>query len=121
MLNSLLLATAVLQGLNQAAEPCVAPAAAAHSGSGVGRQILSINDGGKESDKRQSAPLPPPPTVDPKHQAELDSDTAQGKKYSEQVEKELKLSKDTEGLKRVQRIGAEIAAIANKTPIIATE
>lgn len=62
----------------------------------------------------------PVPIVDSKHQADLDSDKAAGKKYSEQVEKETKLSKDIEGQKRVQRIGAEIAAVANRTQIIAT-
>ncbi len=120
MLTSLLLATVVLQGPNQAPVPPVAPALPVRVGSISGPKAANEVDGVNEADKHQSAPLPPPPTVDAKHQAELDSDTAQGKKYSEQVEKELKLSKDAEGLKRVQRIGAEIAAIANKTPIIAT-
>ena len=53
--------------------------------------------------------------IDAKRQKDLDRDIELGKEYSKQVEKELKLSKDEGAVKRVQRIGAELAAIANST------
>lgn len=58
-------------------------------------------------------------TIDAKHQKDIDGDIAMGKKYVEQVEKTEKISKDEEAQKRVQRIGGELAAIANKTHLIA--
>ncbi len=48
-----------------------------------------------------------------KHEADLRSDVDLGKKYSVEVEKDLKLSKNAETLARIQRIGADIAKIAN--------
>ncbi len=53
-------------------------------------------------------------------QKDLENDKTVGKKYSLQVEKEYKLSTDVEMQKRVQRIGGEMAAIANSTHAIAT-
>lgn len=58
--------------------------------------------------------------TDPRHQRDLDSDTEIGKKYSAQIEEQLKLSEDQEVIVRVQRIGGELAAIANSTPVEAT-
>jgi beta-barrel assembly-enhancing protease len=60
------------------------------------------------------------PTVDPKHQKEIDSDTEQGKKYSEEVEKQYKVSKDEAMQERVKRVGADMAAIANRTRLETT-
>ncbi len=57
--------------------------------------------------------VPPRPTIDAKHQAEIDRDIADGAKYAEQVDKELKPSKNEECAARVQRIGSEVAALAN--------
>ena len=56
-----------------------------------------------------------PPVLDPKHEADVQNDKELGKKYSAEVDKELKASADGDGLKRVQRIGAEMAEIANRT------
>lgn len=56
---------------------------------------------------------------DPGHDREVAGDKELGKKYAEEVEKELKLSKDQDGFGRVQRIGAEIAAVADKTQLTA--
>ena len=53
--------------------------------------------------------------IDEKRQKDLDRDVDLGKEYSKQVEKELKLSKNEEYIKRVERIGQEMAAIANAT------
>lgn len=50
-----------------------------------------------------------------RHQEDLKSDREQGKKYVVEVEKELKVVTDKELQERVDRIGKEIAAIANKT------
>jgi predicted Zn-dependent protease len=56
-----------------------------------------------------------PPVLDPKHEANVQNDKELGKKYSAEVDKELKASADADGLKRVQRIGGEMAEIANRT------
>ena len=50
------------------------------------------------------------------HQANVDSDIAEGKRDVEQVEKQYKLSTNKEYQARVSRIGAEISAIANAGP-----
>jgi beta-barrel assembly-enhancing protease len=52
---------------------------------------------------------------DPRHLRDLQRDREVGKKYSEIADKEVKLSEDKEKLARVQRIGAELGAIANQT------
>jgi beta-barrel assembly-enhancing protease len=52
---------------------------------------------------------------DPRHLADLQNDMKMGKEFSELIEKEIKLSEDQETTQRVQRIGAELSAIANKT------
>jgi predicted Zn-dependent protease len=58
--------------------------------------------------------------LDPRHQADIDADTKLGKNYTEQVEKEFKLSQNAAYIERVQRIGAEIAAIARKNQVTVT-
>lgn len=58
--------------------------------------------------------------LDPKHQADLDSDTKIGKKYTEEVEKEFKLSKNEEYQARVQRIASDLALIAQTTQVTVT-
>lgn len=50
---------------------------------------------------------------------DLDSDIAMGKEVAERVRKEMKLSTSTQMTERVKRIGNEIAAIANRTHIVA--
>lgn len=76
----------------------------------------------------QTAPPPqagnPPQKVDQKqnkaeeqHQKDLDGDTAMGKKFVIEVEKQEKLSKNKEYQDRVNRIGQELAAIARSTPV----
>src|SRR5579862_3129483 len=50
------------------------------------------------------------------HEADVQSDIEEGKKYAEEVEKQYKLSDNKEYQARVQRIGAEISAIANAGP-----
>lgn len=51
------------------------------------------------------------------HQDDLARDRELGKKYSEQADKELKASSDKDQLARLQRIGAEMAEIANRTKV----
>lgn len=46
---------------------------------------------------------------------DVESDIKLGQEYSKEVDKELKPSEDKEMTERVQRIGAELAAIANST------
>jgi predicted Zn-dependent protease len=58
--------------------------------------------------------------IDEKRQKDLDRDTALGKEYTKEVDKQLKASKNEEYVKRVQKIGAEMAAIANKTQAVVT-
>ena len=53
-------------------------------------------------------------------QRDIDADKEKGKKYSALVEKEVKLSKDTAIVERVERLGGIMAAIANKTPVTTT-
>lgn len=55
---------------------------------------------------------------DKRHAADLQADEALGKEYAAEVEKEYKLSKDAEGTGRVQRIGSELAAIANANQVL---
>jgi predicted Zn-dependent protease len=53
-------------------------------------------------------------------QSAIDDDKEKGKKYSALVEKEVKLSKDTAMVERVQRLGGLVASIANKTSVTTT-
>jgi predicted Zn-dependent protease len=69
------------------------------------------------------APKSPPSTrqqvsSDPKHQKDLDSDIESGVKIAAEVDKELKPTDNVEYQLRVEKIGAELAEIANKTPIL---
>lgn len=59
-----------------------------------------------------------PQTV--KHQADLDRDTKMGEKYSKEVEKEVKFSKNEAMIARTQRVGSELAAIAYSLPVEVT-
>ena len=54
-----------------------------------------------------------------KHQRDIDNDIKLGKDYSADVDKETKPSEDKAIIERVQRIGNELAEIANATPITA--
>lgn len=61
-----------------------------------------------------------PLAIDAKHQKDLDADKAEGEKYVKEVEKQFKISKDEAMQARAQRIGAEMAEIANRTKVQAT-
>jgi len=54
------------------------------------------------------------------HEQDMKTDSDVGAKYAVQVEKQCKLSSDRELVNRVQRIGAEMADIANQTHSIAS-
>jgi len=58
--------------------------------------------------------------ADKRHQDDLKSDRELGKKYSEIADKELKLSTDKALIDRVQRVGGELAAIANRDAVSVT-
>lgn len=68
---------------------------------------------------------PPKPTVretvwpqlERRHQDDLARDADLGRQYSQMVERELKLSKDTAKVQLVERIGQELAVIANQTRV----
>lgn len=55
-----------------------------------------------------------------RHQAELQRDVELGKKYADEVEKQLKLSEDAALIERVNRIGQEIAQISRQYHVVAT-
>jgi len=57
---------------------------------------------------------------DEKRKKELAEDEELGKKYSLEAEKEYKLSTNAEMMKRVEKIGQDLAAIANVTPVNVT-
>lgn len=54
------------------------------------------------------------------HQKAIQDDKEMGKKYSALAEKEVKLSTDEAMIARLQKIGGEIAAIANKNAVTVT-
>jgi predicted Zn-dependent protease len=66
------------------------------------------------------AVVQPQVQVDPKHQENLKNDVELGKSVAKQIEEELKFSENEEYKARVQRIGQEIAAIANTTRVNVT-
>ena len=55
-----------------------------------------------------------------RHEEDLKNDREMGKKYTVQVEKEMKVSEDKELTEKVQRIGGELAQIANANPVQVT-
>lgn len=55
-----------------------------------------------------------------RHEKDLENDRKLGKQYSEEVEKELKLSDNAEMLARVQRVGQIFAKIANENAVEVT-
>ncbi|MFQ3588054.1 MAG: M48 family metalloprotease [Fimbriimonadaceae bacterium] len=57
------------------------------------------------------------PQLDRRHRDDLARDAELGQQYSQMVERELKLSKNAEKVALVERIGQELAAIANRTPV----
>jgi predicted Zn-dependent protease len=57
---------------------------------------------------------------DTKHQREIEQDKKQGEEISKEVAKQVKFSENEELKKRVERIGADIAAIANKEQVKVT-
>lgn len=65
-------------------------------------------------------PAEAPPAADPRHTAEIEADIALGRDYAAQVEKELKLSANAEYQARVQRIGEELALVANAHAVTVT-
>ncbi len=68
----------------------------------------------------QSPQVEGTPQTSVKHQADLDRDTKMGEKYSKEVEKEVQFSKDEAMIARVQRVGAELSAIAQALPVEVT-
>ncbi|MCW5936650.1 MAG: M48 family metalloprotease [Fimbriimonadaceae bacterium] len=58
--------------------------------------------------------------VDERHEKDLAADIALGKEAAKEVAKETKLSEDAEETARVQRIGDELAKIANQTMVKVT-
>lgn len=58
--------------------------------------------------------------VDEKHQKDIDNDVKLGKEVAEEVKKELPESDNKEYIDRVQRIGQELAAIADKSIVKVT-
>jgi beta-barrel assembly-enhancing protease len=60
------------------------------------------------------------PQLDPRHQAEIQRDVELGAKYSEMVDKELKPTKEEEFQERVDRIGGQLAEVANRNQVRVT-
>ena len=71
----------------------------------------------QQSDKASAATdsqgKPESIVIDAKRQKDLDRDTDLGKQYAKEVDKELHPSQNDEYIKRVKRIGGEMAVIAN--------
>lgn len=59
------------------------------------------------------------PTVVPGHQKDIDLDIALGKKYAAEVDKQYKPTDDPKMQARVERIGNQLAAIANSHHLVA--
>lgn len=100
MIHALLLSSVILQG----------QAGCAHGGQvtiPTNRVDILVESAWNDSDAIQ---------IDSKRQKDLDRDVELGKEYSKLVDKELKASTNEEAIKRVERIGVEMAAIANGTP-----
>lgn len=57
------------------------------------------------------------PQLDRRHREDLARDAELGRLYSKQVERELRLSKNTDKIERVERIGQHLADIANATQV----
>lgn len=74
------------------------------------------------------APLPAQPaseppraqTKDPRHAADLKHDAEQGATFAKQVLEQYKVSENAEMKERVQRIGNELARIANEYQVVVT-
>lgn len=58
--------------------------------------------------------------VDEKHKKDIEADVKLGKEVAEQVKKELQASENKEYIDRVEKIGGELAAIANRTVVRVT-
>lgn len=68
----------------------------------------------------QNPPLTPEEQKDEtRHEADVKGDIEEGKRYAEEAEKQYKLSTNKEYQDRVARVGADIAAVARTTKIIA--
>ena len=65
-------------------------------------------------------PAPPQSKAEIQHQKDLQNDIEAGKKFSVEVEKELKLSKNQEMADRINRIASGLAEIARVTPVKVT-
>src|SRR6202043_1532595 len=61
-----------------------------------------------------------PPVVEPGHEKAITDDEALGKKFAAQVDKDYKQTDDLKMQARLERIGNELAAIANAHHLIAT-
>jgi Zn-dependent protease with chaperone function len=83
----------------------------------------SVTTTGGSNGTTTAAPAQPSPTQktaqsdEAKHQRDIDIDVKLGKEYSADIDKETKPSEDKAIIERVQRIGNELAEIANATPI----
>jgi hypothetical protein len=51
------------------------------------------------------------------HEKDIKADIEKGRKYAAEIDKELKSSEDADAIERVNRIGAELAAIANANQV----
>lgn len=79
------------------------------------RRIVALHQA-QEAPPAQ-APAPAGKVEDPKHQKDIDDDIALGKEVAKEVDKQLKVSKSKAMIDRVERIGRELAAIANQTQV----
>jgi beta-barrel assembly-enhancing protease len=83
-------------------------------------QAPALSTGSAPGQTPQSPPLTPEEQKEEaRHEADVKSDIEEGKKYAAEAEKQYKLSTNKEYQDRVARVGADIAAVASKTKIIA--
>lgn len=83
----------------------------------LGALILQGQAGSPGAKEQAPAQVQKLSRAEQQHQKDIDYDTQLGKKYAAEVEKTEKTSEDAAAQERVSRIGQEIAAIAQTTPV----
>lgn len=82
--------------------------------------LLAANSFGQDQKETAPAQATKKPTAEQRLQEDIQRDIEMGRKYAEEVEKTLKLSKNEAMLARLQKIGADLSQIANSEPFTVT-
>lgn len=87
------------------------------------RLLWSLQNPGSDDQKAPPASGSPDPETQKKqdsHKKDVDSDIKLGTEYAAEVAKELKFSEDAEKIAKVEKMGSELAAIANSKAVEVT-